>query len=108
MKNNKSILGLVVASLFTTSLVASDNYTMEQIYNKMCIECHSSNGSGNTDKLTPSMIGQTQNEIETSLKDVENDNGHIIMEHNRGKILEMGMKYSADEMAEYMFKRFNK
>ncbi len=86
--------------------MAKDQYTMKQVYEQMCIECHSTNGSGNTDKLTPSMRGESLEDITISLKEVENDNGHVIMNHNREKILEKGMKYSADEMAEYMFNRF--
>jgi cytochrome c553 len=82
-------------------------YTIDEIYNHMCVECHSSDGSGNTEKLTPSMKNLTQKEIEDSLVDVENDKGHVIMEHNRGEILKMGMEYSAKDMAEYMFKRFS-
>ncbi|MEA3228008.1 MAG: hypothetical protein U9P38_02930 [Campylobacterota bacterium] len=89
-------------------VVSSKDYTIDEIYNSMCIECHSTDGSGNSDKLTPSMVKLTQNEIYVALKDVENDKGHIIMEHNRGEILKMGMEYSAKDMAEYMHKRFSK
>lgn len=82
-------------------------YNIDEIYNHMCIECHSADGSGNTEKLTPSMRNLSQKEIEDSLLEVENDNGHVIMEHNRGEIIKMGMEYSAKDMAEYMFKRFS-
>jgi len=101
------------AILLTCSLLATLNlnaaskvYTMEEIYNSMCIECHSADGSGNTEKLTPTMIGQNQAEILQALKDIEADKGHIIMEHNRGEILKMGMQYSAQDMAAYMFDKF--
>ncbi len=106
IKNIKQ--GLLLTLLLSSSLIANDTFTMEEIYNKMCIECHSSDGSGNEDKLTPSMIGQSLKEIRTDLLDIEKDKGHIIMEHNREKILEMGMQYSAKDMSEYMFKRFKK
>ena len=89
-------------------IVTDKKYTMDEIYNSMCIQCHSSNGSGNTEKLTPSMVGQTQQEIESSLIDIEKDKGHIIMEHNHGEILKKGMNYSPKEMSVYMDKRFNK
>jgi len=89
-------------------IVVKKDYTIEEIYNSMCIECHSDDGSGNTEKLTPSMTTLTQKEIEDALLDVEKDQGHIIMEHNRGEIIKMGMEYSAKNMAEYMFKRFSK
>jgi len=89
-------------------VVIKKDYTIEEIYNSMCIECHSDDGSGNTEKLTPSMTTLTQEEIEDALLDVEKDQGHIIMEHNRGEIIKMGMEYSAKNMAEYMFKRFSK
>ena len=88
--------------------IIKKEYTIDEIYNSMCIECHSDDGSGNTEKLTPSMTTLTQEEIEDALLDVEKDQGHIIMEHNRGEIIKMGMEYSAKDMAEYMFKRFSK
>ena len=107
MKKTSTIL--LLSSLLTTlSLSANDKYTMIQIYNNMCIECHSSDGSGNTDKLTPSMIGQSEKEIRDSLLEIEKDKGHIIMEHNRGEIMKMGMEYSAQDMAKYMYNRFTK
>jgi len=90
------------------SASSTDKYSMEQIYNDMCIECHSSNGSGNTEKLTPSMANLSLKEFEESLIEVENDNGHVIMEHNREQILKKGMKYSAKEMASYLHSRFQK
>ncbi|MEA2098734.1 MAG: c-type cytochrome [Campylobacterota bacterium] len=80
---------------------------MDEIYNSMCIECHSSNGSGNTEKLTPTMVGQSETEIRESLVEIEKDKGHIIMEHNRDQILKKGMNYSSKDMASYMYKRFN-
>ena len=83
-------------------------YTLDEIYTTMCIQCHSSDGSGNTEKLTPSMKHFTETEIEKALLDIENDKGHIIMEHNRGEILKMGMQYPAKDMAKYMFQKFSK
>ncbi|MEA1892430.1 MAG: cytochrome c [Campylobacterota bacterium] len=106
MKIKTNIL-LICFLLSSLSLNAKDKFTMDEIYNKMCIECHSSDGSGNTEKLTPSMIGQTEDEIRDTLIEIEKDQGHIIMEHNRGEILKKGMIYSADKMAKYMFNRFN-
>ena len=92
----------------TENVVAHEPYTIDEIYNAMCIICHSSDGSGNTEKLTPSMKDLTQLDMYHALKDVEADKGHIIMEHNREQILKMGMQYKAEDMAKYMFKRFNK
>ena len=88
--------------------IIKKDYTLKEIYNSMCIECHSNDGTGNTEKLTPSMVNFTEKEIFDALKDIEADKGHIIMEHNRGEIIKMGMEYSAKDMAEYMFKRFSK
>ncbi len=83
-------------------------HSLYQIYNSRCIECHSFDGSGNPDKLTPSINKLSEQEMYQALKDIENDKGHIIMEHNRGEIIKMGMEYSAKEMAKYMHKRFTK
>ena len=104
---NKTITKAIVEVKTPKSVVKKD-YTLDEIYNSMCITCHSSDGSGNTEKLTPSMVDSTQQEMLIALKDVEADKGHIIMDHNRGEILKMGMEYKAEDMAEYMFKRFNK
>ena len=90
------------------AVAKSAKYTIDEIYNAMCVQCHSSDGSGNTEKLTPSMAHLSEKEMITELKEVEADQGHVIMEHNRGEILKMGMEYRAKDMAEYMFKRFNK
>ncbi|MEA1891664.1 MAG: hypothetical protein U9N33_03030 [Campylobacterota bacterium] len=87
---------------------AKTSYTLDEIYNAMCIQCHASDGSGNTEKLTPTMVGQSEADIKNSLIDIEKDKGHIIMEHNRGEILKMGMEYSPQDMAKYMYKRFTK
>ena len=88
--------------------IPTENFSMEKIYNSMCIICHSADGSGNTEKLTPSMTHLSEQEMVSELKEVEADEGHIIMEHNRGEILKMGMEYKAKDMAKYMFDRFNK
>ena len=110
MKKTAILLACSLAATLTLNATTTvkKTYTMDEIYNTMCIECHSADGSGNTEKLTPSMRGQSEADIFQALKDVEADNGHIIMEHNRGEILKKGMEYSAKDMASYMFKRFNK
>jgi cytochrome c553 len=87
-------------------VIVKKDYTIEEIFNSMCVECHSPDGSGNTEKLTPSMAGESKEEIKAYLLDIEKDKGHIVMQHNRGEILKMGMKYSAEDMAEYMSKKF--
>lgn len=89
-------------------IIVKKDYTIDEIYSSMCVECHSADGSGNTEKLTPSMADLSQEEMEAALLEVENDDGHVIMEHNRGKILKMGMEYSAKDMSKYMFEEFNK
>ncbi len=107
MKKTATIL--LLSSIFISlNLSANEKYSMDEIYNSMCIECHSANGSGNTEKLTPSMRGQSQKEMRDSLVEIEQDKGHIIMEHNRDEILKLGMEYSANDMASYMYKRFTK
>ncbi len=88
--------------------IVHKQYTIEEIYNTKCIECHATDGSGNTEKLTPTMIGQSLEEITNSLTDIEDDKGHIVMEHNREKIVDAGMEYGAKDMATYMYNRFNK
>lgn len=111
MKQKNAVIFLSsITLILSTTLGASstDKYTMEQIYNNMCIECHSSNGSGNTEKLTPSMADLSLLEIKESLLEIENEDGHVIMQHNRDQILKKGMQYSAQEMASYLHTRFNR
>ncbi len=91
----------------TTKAIVKKDYTIDEIYEAMCITCHASDGSGNTEKLTPSMSDLSKDEMYRALKEVEDDEGHVIMEHNRGKIIKMGMEYKAQDMSNYMFKRFN-
>ena len=106
LQNRLNIVFIIL--IFTINLMAKEAYTMKHIYNVMCIECHSSDGSGNTDKLTPSMRDETLEDIISALKEVEDDNGHVIMNHNREKIIERGMTYSTEDMSKYMFNRFQK
>ena len=108
---NKEPLKIIHTAPLTAPKLQSavkKDYSIGEIYDAMCIICHSADGSGNTEKLTPSMEHLSKEEMITALKEVEADQGHIIMEHNRGKILKMGMEYHAEDMAKYMFKRFNK
>ena len=88
-------------------IIVKKDYTINEIYNAMCIQCHSADGTGNTEKLTPSMATLSEQEMFEALKEVEDDQGHVVMEHNRGKIIEMGMEYSAKDMSIYMYERFN-
>jgi len=109
--SQKEVLKIIESTSLATptqKVITTKVYSIDEVYNSMCIECHSSDGSGNTEKLTPSMTKLSEEEMIKALKEVEADQGHIIMEHNRGKILKMGMEYKAEDMAAYMFKRFNK
>ena len=107
VKNPFETAKKTVAKTVEEKVLEKKVYTMNEIYNTMCIECHSANGSGNTEKLTPSMAMSTEAEMIAALIEVEEDKGHVVMEHNRGKIVKMGMEYKAQEMAKYMFNRFN-
>jgi cytochrome c553 len=82
-------------------------YTLHETYEYMCKECHSKDGSGNPDKLTPSMVDNSQDEIYEALVEVEEGEGHIIMEYNHGEIIKMGMQYPPKDMAKYMYERFH-
>lgn len=107
-KIEKALKIIKVEEVKTQQVIVKKDYTIEEIYNSMCVECHSPDGTGNTEKLTPSMAGLSQEEMKDALLEVENDDGHVIMEHNRGQILKMGMEYGAKDMAKYMFEKFNK
>jgi cytochrome c553 len=97
----------IIASISTQLFSKNNKYTMNEIYNQMCIQCHSSDGSGNPDKLTPSMRDRSLSEIQLALWDIEQEKDHIIMSHNREKILEKGMQYNIIEMSKYLYKKMH-
>ena len=102
---NKALL-LLLITITSTSLFAKNTYTTKEIYNNMCIECHKNDGSGNTEKLTPSLVNSSYEELLSAMLEVEDGNGHIIMEHNREKIFEKGMQYDPKKMAKFMSIKF--
>ncbi|XPV68336.1 MAG: c-type cytochrome [Halarcobacter sp.] len=85
------------------------DYSVSEIYAKMCSKCHGINGEGNPKKKGPALNDKTAHEIEVELIDIR-DGGlnqssgteHEIMEHNQNKIEEKGMKYDPKDMAKYI------
>ncbi len=90
-------------------------YTVEEIYTQMCAKCHGAKAEGNPMKKGPSLNEETAHELEISLYDLKNGgtnqssgSSNEVMEHNMQKIIDKGMDYDPKEMAEYIYKNFNK
>lgn len=95
--------------------IKKENYTVSEIYAKMCSKCHGINGEGNPAKKGPALNDRTSHEMEVELMDIQrgglnqsSGTEHEIMEHNQNKIEEKGMSYTPKEMAEYIEKNFYK
>jgi cytochrome c553 len=73
--------------------------------------CHGMRGQGNPDVPdAPALNRHTREELVTKLSDIKGggfDHAHERMEKNV-KIIELrGMKYDPNDMAEYIYSRFN-
>ena len=89
------------------------NYTVSEIYGKMCSKCHGLNAQGNPKKKGPALNEMTAHEIEAELIDIQNSDmnqssgsDHEVMEHNQEKIEKKGMQYKPEEMAKYIAEHF--
>lgn len=85
------------------------NYTVSEIYEKMCSKCHGINAEGNPAKKGPGLDDRTAHELEAELLDIQSGGlnqssgtEHEVMEHNQNKIEEKGMRYTPKEMAKYI------
>lgn len=90
-------------------------YTVSEIYGKMCSKCHGLNAEGNPKKKGPSLNDKTAHEIEMDLIEIRDGDmnqssgsDHDVMEHNQEKIDKKGMTYEPKEMAVYIESHFNK
>lgn len=91
------------------------NYTVSEIYGKMCSKCHGINAEGNPKKDGPALNNKLAYDIEMDIIDIQKGNmsqssgsDHDVMEHNQEKIVEKGMSYDAKEMATYIETHFYK
>jgi len=115
MEIKKTIFLGFLASLITISASAAEKrYTNAEIYTKMCSNCHGVFGEGNPAKKGPALNDMTAHELEISLFDLKSGGlnqssgtDHDVMAHNMKKIIEKGMDYKANAMAEYIFVAFN-
>ncbi|MDY0194562.1 MAG: c-type cytochrome [Sulfurovaceae bacterium] len=87
-----------------------------EVYEQMCAKCHGQNGEGNTEKKGPALNDQTIQELRLGITDIKmggsgghsSGTEHEVMEHNMKKIIEKGMDYDTDAMAQYIHDNFNK
>lgn len=82
------------------------------VYTKNCAICHGARGQGNPNVPdAPALNTLTKEELATKLSDIKGqgfDNAHERMVKN-AKIIELrGMKYDSNDMADYIYNRFNK
>ncbi|MDD5358646.1 MAG: c-type cytochrome [Sulfurovaceae bacterium] len=122
MKKTLSIIFGVSVLFFATGCEKKEEakitykLTTEQVYDQMCVKCHGKNGEGNPKKKAPALNDQTIQELRLGITDIKmggsgvNSSGtqHEVMEHNMKKIIEKGMDYDTDLMAQYIHDHFNK
>jgi cytochrome c551 len=122
MKKTLSILFGISVLVFITGCEKKEEskitykLTTEQVYNQMCVKCHGKNGEGNTKKKAPALNDQSIQELRLGITDIKmggsavNSSGteHEVMEHNMKRIIEKGMDYDTDSMAQYIHDHFNK
>jgi cytochrome c553 len=95
--------------------VKSYQYTTAEVYTQMCAKCHGKQGEGVAEKKGPALNDQELYELKLGIEDVKSGGlnqssgtEHDIMEHNMKKIIEKGMDYDTDAMAEYIYNNFHK
>lgn len=111
MIRHKNSVALVLAAGLAASLYAGPMKS-EAVYTKMCSSCHGMKGEGNPNiPDAPALNSLSKEDLVIKLSDIKGkgfDNAHEKMEKNQ-KIIELrGMKYNSNEMAEYIYSRFNK
>lgn len=101
-------------SAFYKDFKKDKNYTVSEIYGKMCSKCHGLNAQGNPKKKAPALNEMTAHEIEAELLAIQNPNmnqssgnNHELMEHNQEQIEKKGMYYKPKEMAKYIAEHFH-
>lgn len=97
----------------TVSFVHANQYSVAEIYNQMCSNCHGLKAEGNPEKKGPSLNDMSKNELEMELYDLQSDgfqssgSGNEVMSHNQQKIEDKGMIYHPEDMANYIYHNFN-
>lgn len=95
--------------------VKNYKYTTAEVYDKMCAKCHGEQGEGVKKEKGPALNDQEVYELKTGITDIKmggigghsSGTEHEIMEHNMQKIIEKGMDYDTDAMAQYIYDSFN-
>jgi len=88
-------------------------YSVSEIYNQMCVNCHGKKAEGNPKKKGPSLNDMSKQELSYELFDLvangsqSSGSNHEVMEHNQKKIVKKGMTYHPDDMASYIYFNFN-
>lgn len=97
------------------SINSKNEYTVSEIYGKMCSKCHGLNAEGNPKKKGPALNDKTAHEIEMDLIEIRDGDmnqssgsDHDVMEHNQEKIDQKGMTYEPKDMAKYIETHFYK
>jgi mono/diheme cytochrome c family protein len=95
--------------------VKTYKYTTAEVYAKMCVKCHGEDGEGVAKKKGPALNDQEVYELKMGITDIKmggssgfsSGTEHEIMEHNMQKIIDKGMDYDTDAMAQYIYDSFN-
>ena len=109
----KKIFYGILALGMCVSLSQAKQYSVAEIYDQMCSNCHGVNAEGNPEKKGPSLNDMTKNELAYELFDLvangsqSSGSSNEVMEHNQKKIMKKGMTYHPDDMALYIYSNFN-
>lgn len=89
------------------------DYSVSEIYKRMCSKCHGMNAEGNPKKKGPAINDMSKSELEMELYDLQSDGfqssgaTNEVMTHNQKKIEDKGMIYHPEDMATYIYFNFN-
>ena len=94
------------------SFSQAKEYSVAEIYDQMCSNCHGMKAEGNPKKKGPSLNDMSKHELSYELFDLvangsqSSGSDHEVMEHNQKKIIKKGMTYHPDDMALYIYSTF--
>lgn len=111
MVSFKKAVALLLAAAAACSLNAA-SMSSKSVYNKVCASCHGKHGEGNKNiPDAPALNKLTKEELVSKLSEIKGEGFgkyHEKMADNQ-KIIELrGMKYSSEEMAEYIANKLSK
>ncbi|WP_024954510.1 c-type cytochrome [Sulfurospirillum arcachonense] len=104
----RKLVYLIISLSAIISLAQAKQYSVAEIYDKMCSKCHGLKAEGIPEKKAPALNNMTQNELAYELFDLvangsqSSGSNSEVMAHNQKQIMKKGMTYHPDDMALYI------